>query len=102
MQGILASRQPWRLRALCLIALHRRVILPIIRRHLRSVSIVYSDLWAAYNQVQQLNSTTPVSESLAALVDPARRVHTQYAESYWNRVKGKFKRMKGGHESMMS
>ena len=29
-------------------------------------------------------------------------VHTQNVESYWNRVKGKFKRMKGVHESMLN
>ena len=34
-------------------------------------------------------------------VDPASGVHTQHAESYWNRVKTKFKRMKGVHEFML-
>ena len=33
--------------------------------------------------------------------DPATRVHTQNIESYWNRVKGKFKRMKGVHATML-
>ena len=35
-------------------------------------------------------------------VDPATGVHTQNVESYWNRVKGKFKRMKGVHELMLN
>jgi len=35
-------------------------------------------------------------------VDPVTGVHTQNAESYWNRVKTKFKRMKGVHELMLS
>ena len=30
-------------------------------------------------------------------VDPVTGVHTQNAESYWNRVKTKLKRMKGCH-----
>ena len=34
-------------------------------------------------------------------VDPVTGVHTQNIESYWNRVKTKFKRMKGVHETML-
>ena len=34
-------------------------------------------------------------------VDPTNGTHTQNVESYWNRVKTKFKRMKGVHESML-
>ena len=34
-------------------------------------------------------------------VDPATSVHTKHAEAYWNRVKTKFKRMKGVHETML-
>ena len=35
-------------------------------------------------------------------VDGATSVHTQHAESYWNQVKTKFKRMKGVHEKRTS
>ena len=35
-------------------------------------------------------------------VDPTTGVHIQNVESYWNQVKGKFKRMKGVHESMLA
>ena len=34
-------------------------------------------------------------------VDPATSVQTQHAESYWNRVKMKFKRMIGVHETRL-
>ena len=34
-------------------------------------------------------------------VDLATSVHTQHAKSYWNRVKTKFKWMKGVHENML-
>ena len=34
-------------------------------------------------------------------VDPATGVHRQNIESYWSRVKRRFKRMKGVHQSMM-
>ena len=35
-------------------------------------------------------------------VNPVTGVHTQHVESYWNRVKMKFKRMKGVHDTMLS
>ena len=34
-------------------------------------------------------------------VDPVSGVHTQNIESYWNRVKRRFKHMKGVHQSML-
>jgi hypothetical protein len=78
-------------------------ILPILQRHLWNGTTVRSDQWAAYNRVQQLqpvNVHNTVNHSLH-FVDPATGVHTQNVESYWNRVKGKFKRMKGVHEDML-
>ena len=35
-------------------------------------------------------------------VDPVTGVHTQNVESYWNRVKTKFKKMKGVHQEMLT
>ena len=78
-------------------------LLPIIQQHVRSGTIVHSDEWAAYNRVQHLppvGQHRVVNHSLH-FVDPATSVHTQHAESSWNRVKTKFKRMKGVHESMV-
>ena len=79
-------------------------LLPVMQRHLHSGRIVHSDHWAAYSRVQQLPSVSThntVNHSLH-FVDPVTGVHTQNVESYWNRVKGKFKRMKGVHEEMLS
>ena len=79
-------------------------LLPILQQHLRSGTTVHSDQWAAYNRTQQLPSVAThntVNHSLH-FVDPATGVHTQNVESYWNRVKRKFKRMKGVHEDMLS
>ena len=79
-------------------------LLPILQRHLRSGTTFHSDQWAAYNRVQQLPSVTvhnTVNYS-PQFVDPGTGVHTQNVESYWNRVKGKFKHMKGVHEDMIS
>jgi transposase-like protein len=78
-------------------------LLPIMQQHLRSGSTVHSDQWAAYNRVQQLSTVTrhnTVNHSLH-FVDPVTGVHTQNVESYWNRVKSRFKRMKGVHENML-
>ena len=46
-------------------------------------------------------SHSTVNHSLH-FIDPGTGIHTQNVKSYWNRVKGKFKRMKGVHEEMMS
>jgi len=81
-----------------------RTLLPIIQQHIRPGTIVRSDEWRAYNRVQQLNPVAQhqtVNHSIT-FVDPVTGVHTQNAESYWNRVKTKFTRMKGVHELMLS
>lgn len=79
-------------------------LLPIIQAHVLPQTIVYSDEWAAYNQVQSLPNVTSHSTVNHSLhfVDPATGVHTQHIESYWNRVKHKFKRMKGVHLQQMA
>ena len=74
-------------------------LLPIIQAHVAPGSIVHSDecTWAAYNRVGNLpnvGSYQSVNHSLH-FVDPVTGTHTQNVESYWSRVKHKFKRMKG-------
>ena len=74
-------------------------LLPIIQAHVLPNTTIFSDEWSAYNQIQQLPkvlSHQTVNHS-PHFVDPATGVHTQNIESYWNRVKTKFKRMKGVH-----
>lgn len=81
-----------------------QTLLPIMQQHLRPGTIVYSDQWSAYRNVQQLAAVAQhdtVNHSLN-FVDPVTGVHTQNIESYWNRVKTKFKRMKGVHADMVS
>ena len=58
---------------------------------------IYSDEWAAYHQMQQLqnvDSHQTVNHFLHFL-DLVTSLHTQHVESYWNKVNGKFTRMKG-------
>ena len=66
-------------------------------RHVAPGTIIHSDEWAAYNQVQRLSNVSShgiVNHSIN-FVEPTTGVHTQNVESYWNRVKTKLKRMKG-------
>ena len=79
-------------------------LLSILQQHLRPGTIMHSDQWRAYSRVQQLQSVSQhqtVNHSLN-FVDPTTGVHTQNIESYWSRVKRKFKAIKGVHESMLN
>ena len=79
-------------------------LLPLIQRHVRPGTTIWSDEWAAYRRVQQLPSVTQhqtVNHSIE-FVNPATGVQTQAIESYWNCVNTKFKRMKGVQETMLS
>ena len=74
-------------------------LLPIIQAHVQLGTIIHSDEWRAYNNMASLPSVSghsTVNHSLQ-FVDPATDTHTQHMESYWARVKHKFKRMKGCH-----
>ena len=74
-------------------------LLPIIQAHIAPGTIVHSDEWHAYRRVSTLPSVSShqtVNHSIT-FVDPISGTHTQHIESYWNRTKTKFKRMKGCH-----
>ena len=80
-----------------------QTLLPIIQRHTLPNTTVHSDQWQSYSRVQTLpnvSSYSTVNHSLH-FVDPATGVHTQNIESYWGKVKLKFKRMKGCHASQL-
>ena len=71
-------------------------LLPIIQAKVQPGSLVYSDQWAAYRNIQRRLGLyhRAVNHSLH-FVDPATGVHTQHAESGWCVAKNRFKRMKG-------
>ena len=72
-------------------------LLPLIQQHVLPGTTVHSDEWRAFSQVQQLPHVSvhgTVNHSIN-FVDPQTGVHTQAIESYWARVKHKFKKMKG-------
>ena len=78
-------------------------LLPIIQAHTAAGTIIHSDQWVAYNNVQSLptvSSHQTVNHSVE-FVNSATGTHTQNVESYWNRSKTKIKRMKGYHAEML-
>ena len=78
-------------------------LLPIIQQHVVNGTTVWSDEWAAYNNVATLPNVVnhdTVNHSVE-FVAPSG-VHTQNIESYWDRVKIKLKRMRSCHEHQLA
>ena len=70
-------------------------LLGIMQRQVQPGSILHTDQWAAYRQIQRqlgLNHRT-VNHSLH-FVDPVTGVHTQHAESNWSTAKEKLKKLR--------
>ena len=70
-------------------------LLPIVQQHVLPGTIIWSNEWVAYNRVAVLPGVAGhevVNHSLH-FVDPTTEVNTQTVESYWNRVKRKFKQI---------
>ena len=68
-----------------------------MQAHVRPGTTLCSNEWSVYRRIQGLPNVQQhetVNHSLH-FVDPTTGVHTQNVESYWARVKLKFKRMKG-------
>ena len=79
-------------------------LLPIIQQHVLPGTTIWSDDWAAYNRVAAIPGVAGhgvVNHSLH-FVDPVTGVNTQTVESYWNRVKTKFKRMLGVSKAQLA
>ena len=78
-------------------------LLPIIQARMLPGTIIHSDEWAAHRRVASLpnvSSHDTVNHSVE-FVNSTTGTHTQSIESYWNRSKIKFKRMKGCHTSVL-
>ncbi len=83
----------------------RAILLPIIQQHILPGTTIHSDDFATYRTaVGQLPNVAHhgiVNHSLN-FVDPGTGVHTQHVESYWNRIKHKFKRMMGVQRAQLA
>ena len=78
-----------------------QTLLPIIQWHVRPGTIIHTDQWAAYNQLQHIGFTHHTVNHSLNFVDPVTQVHTQNIESYWGRKKMKLKRMRGTTREML-
>ena len=70
-------------------------LLPIIADWVQPGSIVWSDEWAAYNQLGQQGVAHQTVNHTLHFVDPATGVTTNRVEAMWQRAKAKFKAMYG-------
>ena len=78
-------------------------LLPIIRKVVYPQTIVHSDQWKAYYNIEKelgLSHYT-VNHSLN-FVDKTTGVHTQAIESYWNKIKAHIKSMRGCKRELLN
>ena len=76
----------------------RTTFLPIMQANTLPNTVIHSDDYSTYRTaVGQLPSVTRhgIMNHFLHFVDPVTNIHTQHIESYWNRVKIKFKKMRG-------
>ena len=82
----------------------RVTLIPIIHAHIAPGTIIHSDDYTTYQtavgELPNVAQHRIVNHSLN-FVDPVTGVHTQRVESYWNRVKIKFKSMRGVQKHML-
>ena len=69
--------------------------MPIIQRLILPGSTVWSDEWAAYNQLNALGYIHQTVNHSQHYVDPATGVHTNNIEARWAACKASFKRRFG-------
>ena len=71
-------------------------LLPIIRRVCRPGTIIHSDGWAAYANIErELSFQHKIVNHKHNFVDPVTGTHTQNIESFWNKMKRVTKAMQG-------
>ncbi|RUS81879.1 hypothetical protein EGW08_010349 [Elysia chlorotica] len=74
-------------------------LLPLIQRYIAPGSIINSDGWAAYNNIDTLPVNPPYQHLVVIhdqnFVDPVTGACTNQVECYWKNCKSKFKQMAG-------
>ena len=70
-------------------------LLPIIQQWIRPGSIVWSDIWPAYNNLPALAYVHDTVNHRLHFIDPHIGVTTNHVEAMWCRAKSKLKAMMG-------
>ena len=77
-------------------------LLPLIQEWCLPGTVIVSDGWAAYNNIQnRLGFEHHVVIHEHNFVDPVTGVHTNNVEAYWQRCKRRFKRMYGTSRNLL-
>ncbi|XP_048013853.1 uncharacterized protein LOC125246826 [Megalobrama amblycephala] len=80
----------------------RKTLIPIIRRHVRRGSTVFSDCWRAYAQALPRHGyrhfTVNHSENF---VDPITGCHTQHIERAWQSIKSQVNKHRGNKSTQL-
>ena len=77
-------------------------LIPIIQQWIRPGSIIYSDCWLAYSQLNSLGYTHQTVNHKRNFVDPKTGACTNQVEGMWSRAKSKFKSLHGTNRSLIS
>lgn len=67
------------------------VLLPIVQRVCRAGSIIVSDQWRSYNNIDSLGFEHRTVNHSLYFVEPITNTNTQTIESYWAKVKSRIK-----------
>lgn len=73
----------------------KKVLLPIIKRIVRSGTIIHSDEWSSYKILQRNGFCHDTVNYSLNFVNPITGTHTQHVESFWNNQKYRVKIKKG-------
>ena len=76
-------------------------LIPIINDICLPGTIIFSDEWASYQNIDKNLYLHDTVNHTLHFVDPESGVHTQNIESLWSSIKRKFKYMKGIHKSQL-
>jgi transposase-like protein len=79
----------------------RDTLVDVIRNNCKPGSIIVSDGWSGYSNLESFGfrHETVIHEHF--FVDPCTGVHTNSVENYWQRCKRRFKRMYGTSDSLL-
>ena len=76
-------------------------LLPILQRYVRPGTTVVSDMWAAYNTINNLGYQHLTVNHRIQFVNPATGATTNHVESMWCRAKQRNKRECGTHRALL-